>query len=65
MRYIRIIGHVERTTDAALLMKAGRDDKLWIPRAVVKTGEVAEAGDAEIEVSEDWLILKGMEWWAV
>lgn len=64
MRYVRIIGHVEHTTDAAILMKAGRDDKLWIPRAMVKTGAVAEKGDVEIEVSEDWLIAQGQDWWA-
>jgi hypothetical protein len=63
MKYVRIVGHVEHATEDAILMKAGRDDKLWIPRGMVRNGDVAEKGDVSLEVSEAWLMERKEQWW--
>jgi hypothetical protein len=63
VKFVRIVGHVEHTTPDALLMKCGRDNKLWIPRGVVRNGDVATKGDIQIEVSEAWLTEKKETWW--
>jgi hypothetical protein len=63
MTYVRIIGHVENATHGAILLRAGRDDKLWIPRWACKNGDLVEKDDAEIQVSEKWLLAKGADGW--
>jgi len=63
VRHVLIVGHIDRTTDDAVLVKAGRSDKLWVPRSVIQNGDLAQKGDLQIRVLESWLRAKGEDWW--
>lgn len=46
-------GHVDKTTDAAILFQPDTGEEFWVPRRVCLDGDAVEEGDEDIIVA-DW-----------
>ena len=53
-------GHVDKTTDAAILFQPDTSEEFWVPRRVCLDGDAVEEGDEDIIVADWWLKQEGL-----
>lgn len=53
-------GHVDKTTDAAILFQPDTGEEFWVPRRVCLDGDAVEEGDEDIIVADWWLQQEGL-----
>jgi hypothetical protein len=60
MDYVEIEGVIEHETDLAVLVSAGDDEPVWIPKSLIGSTETDKDGLSTLEVAEWFTVKEGL-----